>query len=96
MRKPAADQAVRRHVIALLTQPHAHITFDEVVRGFPPALRGRRPAKSPHSAWELVEHLRICQWDILEFCRDTKHVSPTFPDGYWPATAAPRPSPTRS
>src|SRR5262249_34849206 len=59
------------------------------VKDFPPALRGVRPKGFPHSAWELLEHLRLAQWDILEFARDAKHVSPDWPEGYWPKSPAP-------
>jgi hypothetical protein len=83
------DQAFREQLAQLLDSGHAHITFDDAVKDFPAALRGRRPAGSPHSAWELLEHLRLAQWDILEFTRDPKHVSPEFPAGYWPASAEP-------
>ena len=47
------------------------------------------PEGAAHSLWDLLEHMRIAQWDILEFCRDAKHVSPKFPKGYWPKTSAP-------
>lgn len=67
----------------------AHIRFDDVVKDFPAELRGTRPPGGPHSPWELLEHLRIALWDILEFSRDAKHVSPDFPSGYWPAAQAP-------
>lgn len=84
-----SDSDLREHLIELLDGGHAHIRFDDAVKDFPRDLRGVRPDRSPHSAWELLEHLRIAQWDILEFSRDAKHVSPDFPYGYWPAGAAP-------
>lgn len=83
------DQSLRDHLIKLLDADNAHLKFDDAVKDFPPALRGKRPAGGPHSAWELLEHLRITQSDILEFTRDPKHVSPAFPAGYWPSTEAP-------
>lgn len=83
------EQALRDHIVRLLDWGHAHIKFDDAVKDFPPELRGVRPPNGPHSAWELLEHLRLAQWDILEFSRDAKHVSPQFPDGYWPPTPAP-------
>jgi len=52
-------------------------------------LRGKRPKGAEHSPWEILEHLRIAQWDILEFSRNASHESPSWPGGYWPATAAP-------
>lgn len=84
------DQILRDHLVTeLLASEHAHITFDAAVKDFPPALRGVRPKGFPHSAWELLEHLRLAQWDILEFSRDPKHVSPDWPEGYWPKEPAP-------
>jgi hypothetical protein len=75
---------VRTHLIALLGGADAHLDFDAIVARFPVALRGVRPRGAAHSAWQLLEHLRIAQWDILEFSRNPNHVSPTFPGGYWP------------
>ncbi len=63
--------------------------FDTAIARFPAALRGARSAGAPHTAWQLLEHLRIAQWDILEFSRNPAHVSPKFPDGYWPRTDSP-------
>jgi hypothetical protein len=83
------ETALRDQLRRVLDWGDAHITFDEAVRDFPPALRGVRPAGAPHSAWELLEHLRITQWDILEFTRDASHVSPPWPKGYWPESEAP-------
>lgn len=83
------EKALREQLVRLLDWDSAHARFDEAVRDFPDELRGRRPAGGPHSAWELLEHLRITLWDILEFSRDAKHVSPAFPSGYWPAGEAP-------
>lgn len=84
------DDALRDQLARLLDWDHAHIRFDDAVKDFPPELRGKRPPGGPHSAWELLEHLRIALWDILEFTRDAKaHVSPQFPTGYWPATVEP-------
>jgi hypothetical protein len=82
------DKALREHLLYLLTKDGAHAGFDDAVKDFPAALRGVRPAGSPHSPWELLEHLRIAQWDILEFTRD-QHVSPDFPKGYWPTSPEP-------
>ena len=83
------EQSLRDHLVRFLDWNNAHAKFDEVVNDFPAALRGKRPAGSPHSAWELLEHLRLALWDILEFARNPKHVSPKFPEGYWPASEAP-------
>jgi hypothetical protein len=81
--------ALREHLLYLLRGGGAHLDFDRAVAGLPPELRGVRPAGLPHSAWRLLEHLRIAQWDILRFCIDGRHVSPRFPDGYWPEGDAP-------
>ncbi len=83
------DRALRKHLLAMLQSSEAHIGIDDAVAGIPPHLVGVRPAGAAHTAWQLLEHLRICQWDILEFSRNPKHVSPAWPDGYWPATGAP-------
>ena len=80
---------VREQVIKLLRGGQAHLTLDAVVKDFPEKLRGVKPTGAPHSAWQLLEHLRIAQWDILEFSRNSKHVSPSWPDGYWPETDKP-------
>ena len=84
-----SDAVLRAHLARLLDWKDAHAGFDAAVADMPPALRGRRPEGLPHSAWELLEHLRITLWDILEFSRDAGHVSPEWPSGYWPATEAP-------
>jgi hypothetical protein len=88
------DASLREHLLSLLTGSNAHVDFEGAIKGLPAALRGKRPkgaqnASDGHSAWELVEHLRIAQGDILEFSRDAKHKSPDWPRGYWPATPAP-------
>lgn len=83
------EKALREQLVRLLDWDSAHARFNDAVKDFPAELRGTRPAGAPHSAWELLEHLRITLWDILEFSRDAKHVSPEWPSGYWPSTAAP-------
>jgi len=85
----ANDQALREHVVSLLKGGHAHADFDTVFKNLPVKLRGEKPKGAEHSPWEVLEHLRIAQWDILEFSRNPKHKSPDFPEGYWPRTAAP-------
>jgi DinB superfamily len=75
---------VRKHVLELLEGKSAHIDLESALSDFPLGKINERPADSPHSAWDLLEHLRIAQWDIVEFTRDPGHVSPTFPEGYWP------------
>lgn len=83
------DQSLRKQLGALLDSSEAHLNFSDAVAGFAPAQRGVRPPGAAHTAWQLLEHLRICQWDILEFSRNPKHASPAWPDAYWPATDAP-------
>jgi hypothetical protein len=85
----ATDKSLRQHLVSLLTEEGAHVQFDKAVDGLAADLRGKRPAGAPHSPWEILEHMRIAQWDILEFTRDPKHVSPEFAAGYWPKTQAP-------
>ncbi len=80
---------LRDHLVDLLKSRNAHMDFDAAIRDFPAELRGKKVRGAPHTAWQLIEHLRIAQWDILDFSRDAKHVSPAWPDGYWPETAAP-------
>lgn len=90
--RPATVTAMddlRKHLVNLLNMEGAHIGFDAAVRDFPAELRGLKPAGAPHTAWQLLEHMRLAQWDILEFSRDAKHVSPEFPEGYWPGSEAP-------
>jgi hypothetical protein len=80
---------VREQVIKLLQGGQAHLTLDDVLKNFPRNLRGVKPVGAPHSAWQLLEHMRIAQWDILEFSKSAKHVSPKWPEGYWPKSTAP-------
>ena len=84
-----SDRALRQHLVNLLGGAAAHLTFDEVVADFPAHSYGTKPQGATHTAWQLLEHLRLAQWDILEFSRDPKHVSPAFPTGYWPSGEAP-------
>ena len=83
------DLSLRQHLLELLQGGGAHAKFDDVVKNVPEGLRGRKPAGLPHSLWMLLEHLRIAQWDILEFSRNPKHVSPEWPEGYWPKKETP-------
>jgi DinB superfamily len=88
-KEDARDKALREHVLYLLDGGGAHAKFDQAIAGIPPKMRGRKPDGLPHSLWMLLEHLRIAQWDILEFSRHSKHESPKWPEGYWPTTEAP-------
>jgi hypothetical protein len=87
--KNASDKILRQHLIELLKGGGAHAKFEDVIKGIPPETRGKKPAGLQHSLWMLLEHMRIAQWDILEFSRNAKHVSPEWPKGYWPKTEAP-------
>jgi hypothetical protein len=87
--KPTPEKQLRDHLISLLKGGGAHVTFDDVVKNMPEKLRGVKPEGLPHSAWMLLEHLRIAQWDILEFSRNANHQSPKWPDEYWPKGEAP-------
>ena len=83
------NDPVREQVIALLNGGQAHVPLDQVLKDFPARLRGMKAKGAEHTAWQLLEHMRIAQWDILEFSRSAKHVSPEFPGGYWPKTEKP-------
>lgn len=83
------DQHLRQNLVYLISGGGAHAKFEEVVKDLPADLRGAKPGSFPHSPWMILEHMRIAQWDILEFSRDKKHVSPRWPEGYWPKTEAP-------
>ena len=85
--------SLRQHLVELLIGGHAHATLEDAIKGLPPKLRGEKPANFPHSAWMILEHLRIAQSDILEFSRKEEHESPKWPEGYWPKTEA---APTES
>lgn len=83
------DRQLRQHLVKLLKGGDAHADFETAIENFPASLRGKRPEHAEHSPWEVLEHLRIAQWDMLEFSRNPSHQSPDFPAGYWPATQAP-------
>jgi hypothetical protein len=85
----SADNILRKHILNVLRGGGAHVGFDEAIADFPARLRGAKPSDAPHTAWQLLEHMRLAQWDILEFSRKPTHVSPGFPAGYWPSTEAP-------
>jgi hypothetical protein len=83
------DQSLRTHLLELLKGGSAHTRPEEVLTNWPPEAQGKKAKGLPYTAWQLLEHLRIAQWDILEFSRDPNHVSPEFPEGYWPSQPAP-------
>ncbi len=82
-------ESLRSQIITAMSGRESHIDFDSALKDFPVGARGAKPAGAPHSAWQLLEHMRIAQHDILEFSRDPKHKSPKWPDEYWPKTEAP-------
>jgi hypothetical protein len=84
------DRQLREHLKKLLDWGDAHVGFDRAVKGIPPRLRGVVPEGLEHSAWQLVEHIRLAQADILEFCVNPKYKEKTWPDDYWPSGAAPK------
>lgn len=82
------DQSLRKHLLELLDGGNAHATFDQVIADFPVKYRGEIPAGLPHSAWMLLEHMRISQYDILDFSRNPNYKEMHWPADYWPQTPA--------
>jgi uncharacterized damage-inducible protein DinB len=83
------DIVLRKHVQKLLDWQDAHASFDSAIEGVPEELRGVKPKGLPYSLWQLLEHLRVCQFDILDFCRNPKYKEPKFPDDLWPKSSEP-------
>ncbi len=83
------DKALREHLVELLKGGHAHADFETAIKDLAPNLRGKTPKNAEHSPWQLLEHMRLAQRDILEFIRNPDHVSPKFPEGYWPKSQTP-------
>ncbi len=83
------DRVIRDHVLKLLKGRQGHVDFETVMANLPRECQGKKPEGAPHTPWQLLEHMRIAQRDILEFSRDPNHVSPKFPEGYWPNSEAP-------
>jgi hypothetical protein len=81
--------SLRKTLTELLRMKDAHVSLQDAVSDFPPALRGVKPPGAPHTAWQLLEHMRLAQEDILDFSRNPQYKERTFPDDYWPATEAP-------
>ena len=86
MKKP---DPLRAQLVKLLSSGEAHVDFDRAVKGIPVKLRGVRPKGLPYSLWQLLEHLRLAQRDILDFCRNPRYRAPKWPDDYWPAKPVP-------
>ena len=81
--------SLRKTLAELLRMKGAHVSLHEAVSDFPPALRGVKPPGAPHTAWQLLEHMRLAQEDILDFSRNPKYKEKAFPDDYWPTAEAP-------
>jgi hypothetical protein len=84
-----ADASLRERLVELLNGGEAHVKLRDAIADFPAEKRGIVPNGLQHTAWQLLDHIRIALWDMVEFSRDAKHVSPDFPSGYWPETPAP-------
>jgi hypothetical protein len=85
----ANEERLRQQLVSLIGEGNAHATFEKAIAELPPDLRGKRPDGLPHSPWELLEHLRIAQWDILDFSRNPSYKEQKWPDDYWPRSPAP-------
>jgi hypothetical protein len=83
------DKHLRDHILYLLKGGGAHVSFDDAIGGWPVQLAGVKVANFPHTAWMLLEHMRLAQWDILEFTRNSRYVSRKWPEEYWPTSEAP-------
>jgi uncharacterized damage-inducible protein DinB len=81
--------ALRDDLLHLLRGGNGHVSFEKAVANLPEDLRGKKPRGMPYSPWQQLEHMRICQWDILEYIRNPQHKSPEWPQGYWPERASP-------
>jgi DinB superfamily len=93
MAKPVtSDKALREHLLYLLRGGGAHVNFEAAVQGLAAKLRGAKPAGLPYSPWQLLEHMRLAQWDIVDFSTNPKYKERAWPDAYWPKADAP-PSP---
>src|SRR5262245_5888354 len=83
------DRLLRDHLVRLLDGREAHASWEDILTDVPPRVRGKKPDGAPYTPWQLLEHMCLAQWDILEFSRSAEHVSPPYPEGYWPATPQP-------
>jgi len=83
-----SDQETRKQLVNLLTVGQAHMTFEDAVKDFPAKAMNLRPANVEYTFWHLLEHLRICQWDILDYCVNSNYQHMEWPAAYWPARDA--------
>lgn len=86
---PQNDAALREHLSTALSWESAHLSLEDAVKGLPARLRGKRPKGFTHSPWEILEHIRLAQRDLLDFCRDPNYVEGDWPDAYWPDSPEP-------
>src|SRR2546426_11919009 len=84
-------RSLRDHLVELLEGGHAHVTLEDAIADLPRQLRSAKPSGQPFTPWRLLEHIRITQWDIVEFTQSATHVSPEWPAGYWPPAGADTP-----
>lgn len=83
------NKIVINNLAALLNKGNAHVSLDDALKNIPFEVLGKKPYGLPYSIWQLAEHIRVSQWDIVEFSYNEKHVSPKWPDEYWPSEAVP-------
>lgn len=83
------SDAIRQHLGRLLAWEDAHVGFDKAVADVPTKFRGKQPAGAPYSPWQLLEHLRLTQHDILDFCRNPDYEELDWPNDYWPTSSDP-------
>lgn len=83
------EKVLREHLLNLLDGKGAHVTLEQAIEGLLPAMQGRKVETQPYTIWQVLEHMRIAQWDILEFSRNPEHASPEWPAGYWPESRVP-------
>ena len=77
---------LRQQLVQLLSGRNAHMSFEDAVNEFPMELINTQPPNVPYTFWHLIEHLRIAQWDILDFIKNPNYIAPDWPTGYWPET----------
>jgi hypothetical protein len=86
---PAKLDPLRKELVFQINGGNAHVPFEKAVAGFPAKFRGVVPEGLPYSSWQLLEHIRIAQADMLEFCSSSKYKEKKWPDDYWPKSPAP-------
>ena len=84
-----SESILRAHISRALDWADAHVDFDTAAENVPAELQGTKPDGAPHTPWEILEHLRIAQEDILDFCRNAEYWERNWPDEYWPPKSAP-------